>query len=130
MVTLLDTNCLLRYLLADIPEQYEHVCEAVEEGAATSPEFIAECAYVLGGAVYHFDRAQVADALLALLAEVDCEHMAAMQAACRIYRNERGLDFPDCILAARHYVEDACVLTFDKKLNAVIQRMDEGDTLA
>ena len=50
MSTFLDTNCLLRYLLADIEDQFETVCQHVENGACTSPEFIAECVYVLGGA--------------------------------------------------------------------------------
>ena len=56
MSTFLDTNCLLRYLLADVEDQFETVCQHVENGACTSPEFIAECVYVLGGTVYGFDR--------------------------------------------------------------------------
>ena len=55
MSTFLDTNCLLRYLLADIKDQFETVCRHVENGACTSPEFVAECVYVLGGTVYGFD---------------------------------------------------------------------------
>ena len=65
MSTFLDTNCLLRYLLADIEDQFETVCQHVENGACTSPEFIAECVYVLGGTVYGFDRTDVANTMTA-----------------------------------------------------------------
>ena len=37
MSTFLDTNCLLRYLLADVEDQFETVCQHVENGACTSP---------------------------------------------------------------------------------------------
>ena len=35
------------------------------------------------------------------------------------------LDFVDCILAARHAVNGAEILSFDKKLNNFIRRMEE-----
>lgn len=123
MPTLLDTNCLLRYLLADVPEQFTQVSEQVKKGACTSPEFIAECVYVLSGSVYGFERGQVADAMTVLLDEVDCEHIASMRAALAIYR-ENALDFPDCILAARHAVEGISVMTFDRKLNKLLDQME------
>lgn len=65
--------------------------------------------------VYGFSRDEVADALSALLDEVDCEHEEAMRSALVIYR-ETALGFPDCILAARRAVEGVSVMTFDKKL--------------
>ncbi len=70
MSIFLDTNCLLRYLLADIEDQFETVCQHVENGACTSPEFIAECVYVLGGTVYGFDRTDVANTMIALLDDI------------------------------------------------------------
>lgn len=119
MPTLLDTNCILRYLLADVPDQTALVSERVKEGACTSPEFLSECVYVLSGAVYGFDREEIADALLVCLDEIECEHEAAMRAALALYR-ENSLDFPDCILAARHEVEGVPVMTFDKKLKKLV----------
>lgn len=47
MRILLDTNRILGYLLADIPEQVEAVAKAVRDGACTAPELFAECVYVL-----------------------------------------------------------------------------------
>lgn len=123
MPTLLDANCILRYLLSDVPEQEARVAQAVAEGACTAPEFLSECVYVLSGSVYGFDRVEVAEALLACLDEIDCEHLPAMKVALDIYA-EGSLDFADCILAARHEVEDAPVMTFDKKLRRLIERRE------
>lgn len=124
MQTLLDTNCILRYLLDDIPEQAEVVAQAILGGARTSPEFIAECAYVLTGAVYGFTRKETSDVLLALLDEIDCDHHPAMKCALEIFCNEK-FDFADCILAARHQIEGIPVMTFDKKLARYIASRDE-----
>lgn len=122
MSIFLDTNCLLRYLLADIEDQFETVRSHVEDGACTSPEFVAECVYVLGGSVYGFDRLDVANTMEALLDDVACEHEAALRYALALYR-DHNLDFADCILAARAAVEGAQVLTFDKKLNRLLEEL-------
>ena len=122
MSTFLDTNCLLRYLLADVEDQFETVCQHVENGACTSPEFIAECVYVLGGTVYGFDRTDVANTMIALLVDVACAHESTMRYALELYRNH-SLDFADCILAARFVVEGTPVLTFDKKLNKLLREL-------
>lgn len=115
MPTLLDTNCILRYLLADVPDQADLVAERIREGAVVSPEFLSEAVYVLSGKVYGFARDEVSLSLEAFLQDVECEHMAAMREALRIYRDS-SLDFPDCILIARHEVEGVPVMTFDKRL--------------
>lgn len=123
MRTLLDTNCILRYLLSDIPDQAEVVAKTVEQGACTAPEFLAECVYVLGGSVYGFSRDEVAGALLALLDEIDCEHMPVVREALAVYRST-SFDFADCILLARHRVEQIPVMTFGRKLRKAVE--DEG----
>lgn len=122
MSTFLDTNCLLRYLLADIEDQFETVCRHVENGACTSPEFVAECVYALGGTVYGFDRTDVANTMTVLLDDIACEHEPAMRYAFELYR-DHPLDFADCILAARFVVEGTPVLTFDKKLNRLLEEL-------
>ena len=122
MSTFLDTNCLLRYLLADVEDQFETVRQSVENGACTSPEFVAECVYVLGGTVYGFDRTDVANTMTALLDDITCELEPAMRYALELYR-QHTLDFADCILAARFVVEGTPVLTFDKKLNRLLETL-------
>ena len=121
MRTFLDTNCLLRYLLDDNPEQSETVSKLVREGATTGLEFLSECVYVLSGKVYGFTRGQVSEALTALLEDIDCEHRETALEALRLYGTNR-LDFPDCILAARNKVEDIAVLTFDRKLQKLLDQ--------
>lgn len=123
MSTFLDTNCLLRYLLADIEDQFTAVRERVEKGARTAPEFIAECVYVLGGTVYGFDRTDVANTMAALLDDISCEHEAALRQALEFYRDST-LDFADCILAARAVVEGEAIFTFDKRLNRFLAELD------
>lgn len=83
--------------------------------APPPPGVLSECVFVLSGRVYGFSRDEVADALSALLDEVDCEYEEAMRRALVIYR-ETALGFPDCILAARRAVEGVPVMTFGKKL--------------
>ena len=106
----------------DVEDQFETVCQHVENGACTSPEFIAECVYVLGGTVYGFDRTDVANTMIALLDDVACEHESTMRYALELYRNH-SLDFADRILAARFVVEGTPVLTFDKKLNKLLREL-------
>ena len=94
----------------------------MENGACTSPEFVAECVYVLGGTVYGFDRTDVANTMTALLDDIACEYEAAVRYALELYRNHT-LDFADCMLAARFVVEGTPVLTFDKKLNRLLEEL-------
>lgn len=112
-ISFLDANACLRYLLWDIPEQAEQVDEAIGDGAATSLEFLSECAYVLSGRLYRFSRAEVSESLLSLLMDVDCEHPAVASRALELFA-DTNLDFPDCILIARHEIEGAVILTFDQ----------------
>lgn len=119
----LDTNCLLRYLLWDNQEQAEIVAGYIEDGACTSPEFLSECVYVLTGRFYRRSRKAVARACRTLLEDVDCEHSEAMLCALDLF-GRHNLDFPDCILAARKLVEGVDVVTFDKKLAALIKRLE------
>lgn len=118
MRTLLDANAILRHLLDDIPEQAEIVTRTIEDGAQTIPEVIAECVYVLSG-IYGLDRKTIADALMALLDEIECERRVIIEKALRIY-SESKLDFVDCILASTNKTSQQPVLTFDKKLRRLI----------
>lgn len=124
MATLLDANAILRYLLEDNEEQAEKTATTIQEGAEVTVEVLAECVYVLQG-VYGVSRAMVAESLGLLLDETDCRRKAVALEALGLYSGS-GLDFVDCVLAAEH---DACghkVLTFDKKLKALMRRLDEA----
>ena len=115
MRTLLDANCILRYLLDDIPEQAEQVRLAVLSGAQTKPFILAEAVCVLSGKVYGIPRPVVRDALSAFLDDVECDDVVTCRRALDIFAETR-LDFADCLLAAMHDIEGAEILTFDKNL--------------
>ena len=116
---ILDANVILRYLLGDIPEQSAEAQKAVLSGAATTAEVLAEVVYVLAG-VYHVERQTIAQTLEGFLHEISIFHKQALGYAFRLY-GESTLDFVDCILAGYQHTENQPVLTFDRKLQKVLQ---------
>lgn len=124
MPTLLDANAVLRYLLADNDEQAGIVEDAIRGGTAVDVEVIAECVYVLQG-VYRVPRSRIAESLGILLDEVDCARGSVVSCALGLYSGG-SLDFVDCVLAAEHDEAGRDVLTFDKRLNALMNRLDDA----
>lgn len=118
--TLLDANAVLRYLLEDNEAQAAHVEEAIAAGGEVTVEVLAECVYVLQG-VYHASRSDIAESLGLLLEEVVCARKRVAATALGLYSGST-LDFIDCILAAERSVHNRQVLTFDKKLNGLLDR--------
>ena len=118
MEKLVDANVILRYLLNDIPEQSEKAAEVIESGAFTLPEIIAEVVYVLLG-VYKIPRSEIYDALKSLLEEVSIGSRAVVLKALEIFA-EKNVDFVDCIIIARSKILGDTVVSFDKKLNALL----------
>ena len=116
---ILDANIILRYLLGDVPEQSAMAQKAILSGASATAEVLAEVVYVLAG-VYHVDRRDIAQTMEAFLLEIEVSHRQALTYAFRLY-GESSLDFVDCILAGYRHTEDRTVLTFDKKLQKVLQ---------
>lgn len=121
MEKLLDANAVLRYLLEDIREQSDYVAETIEAGAEVTVEVLAECAYVLSG-VYHVSRSDIAESLGILLDEVTCRRKRVAVAALGLY-SESSFDFVDCVLAAEVAENGRKVLTFDKKLQSLLDRV-------
>lgn len=121
MEKLLDANAVLRYLLEDIQEQSDYVAETIEAGAEVTVEVLAECAYVLSG-VYHVSRSDIAESLGILLDEVTCRRKRVAVAALGLY-SESSFDFVDCVLAAEVAENGRKVLTFDKKLQSLLDRV-------
>lgn len=124
--TLLDANACLRYLLEDNDVQAERVAHAVSDGAEVTVEVLAECVYVLSG-VYHVPRSHIAESLGILLDDVDCDRRRVARVALGLFSGS-NLDFVDCVLAAEHDAAGREVLTFDRKLNALICRMDDASS--
>lgn len=121
MHILLDANAVLRYLLEDDTAKAEAVTQAIMRGAEVTIEVLAECAYVLSG-VYNASRSDIAESLGLLLDEAVCARRDVACAALGIYSGS-SLDFVDCVLAAEYEVSKREVLTFDKRLCALIADM-------
>ena len=123
MAKLVDANVILRHLLRDVEEQSAQARIIIAGGAFTTTEVLAEVVYVLQG-VYKVPRGRIAEALTALLSEVLTDHADVMEKALAIYA-ARSLDFVDCVLIARALILGDDVFTFDKKLNAALQKQLE-----
>ena len=119
-MVLVDANVILRYLLNDVPDQAQAARDAIDAGAATTVEVMAEVVYVLQG-VYNVPRDTVAQTLSALCLHLDCDRLDVLLAALDYYRETR-FDFVDCVLLATAGLGKAEVLTFDKTLARAIAR--------
>ena len=93
--------------------------KTVLSGASATAEVLAEVVYVLAG-VYHVDRRDIAQTMEAFLLEIEVIHRPALTYAFHLF-GESSLDFVDCILAGYRHTEGRTVLTFDKKLQKVLQ---------
>lgn len=126
----LDTNILVRLLVADDPEQTERARELVAERCTPeSPGFInsivlAELVWVLSRA-YGLSRAQIASAVEALLGGEDrmVEHHEAVRAGLDDYKAGRA-DFADAVIARINQAQGCeATATFDEraaKLNGFV----------
>ena len=122
----LDTNVLVRYLVADDAEQAERAARFLEkECTAETPGFVnrivfCELVWVLRSA-YGYGRDQIAAPLELLLrtAELRVEDHDAAWSALRLYR-AGNCDFPDAFLALTNR-ESGCetTVTFDQKAGRI-----------
>lgn len=119
---LVDTNYLLRYILRDDEDMYQKACKIIEKGASTRLESIPELIYVLTG-YYGVKRKEAALAVTELLKDIEIPEKAIILETLNIYR-ESKLDYVDCVYISVSKRNNERVLTFDKKLNAKMNRMN------
>ena len=124
-MVMLDANMILRYLLNDHPEMADKAEQFLNAGNVwVTIEVIAEVVYVLKG-VYSMERDFIADTVSHFLELVSCQEIDVLVCALDTYA-ERHLDFVDCVLAARSLVNGDDVFSFDKKLMATIQELNQS----
>lgn len=116
---LIDANVILRYILNDSPDMSLQAKKAVENGAYTKPEIIAEVVYVLKG-VYQASREEIKVYISTLLRSIQCSEKSAVEHAIALYAN-LSLDFVDCLLIAYHTLNKQNIFTFDKKVNKYLR---------
>ena len=81
---LIDANVILRYLLNDSETMSMQAKRAVESGAYTTFEVMAEVVYVLKG-VYHARRSEIREWLTLFLDDIILENKPVMLYAIRTY---------------------------------------------
>jgi len=115
----LDTNCLLRWLLGDIPEQKELVASLIdsEENFAVADAALIETVFVLEK-LKKISRETIEKAVMAVIGNkaIFCNRELFIE-VLPIYTKHPKLSFVDCyleVLARR--TNNAPLLTFDKKL--------------
>ena len=119
MRKLVDANVVLRYMLHDDEDQFSAAERTICEGAYLLPEVLAEIVYVLLG-VYSVPRAEIALRLQLLVDEVQTEHPEVLKSALEMFGSSK-LDFVDCLLVAYNNRLGYNVVSFDRKLNRLLQ---------
>lgn len=121
-VFVIDTNVILRYLLADHPEQFEKVRAFMEEVKTGTrrvliPESVlAECVYVLLK-VYEVPREEIAEKLIGILryrGVVNSDREVLIQALTLF--GSKSVDIVDAIVSAIGSGERLQVFSFDRDL--------------
>ena len=118
----LDTNVLVRFLVADDPAQFERAKQLIRrESANDEPVFISllvllETEWVLRSR-YALNKADILTALSGLVqsTELQFEDEACIDEALFAW-NESNADFADCLIATRHRTLGCrATATFDEK---------------
>ena len=115
----LDTNCLLRWLLDDIPEQAALVTSLINSGEsfAVSDVALIETVFVLEK-LKKINRDTIEKAIMAIIDNVSiiCNRELFIE-ILPIYTKHPKLSFVDCYLEAlARKTENTPLLTFDQKL--------------
>ena len=118
---IVDTNFVLRYLLADNKKQYKRskvIFDQVRDGrvhAIFEQSVFAEVIFVLTS-FYKTPKEKVVETIHFFLSYKGIEgDKDVLQHALQLYKNS-NLHIVDCILAARSEMTKLPILTFDKKL--------------
>lgn len=123
-----DTNVILRYLLADVPEHFdkaEAFFEQVRIGkqrALVLESVVVECVYVLTK-FYQVPKGQAVTILTDFLQYKGIVNLDrdTLVAGLRLFA-ENSLDLVDCLLLARANLQGATIYTFDKALDKLLPK--------
>jgi len=126
-MTAVDTNIIVRFLLNDDSEQSPIARDIIRDKSVfISDDVFAETTYILHKR-YGNPRPQVGEWLTALagLENVSVSSVELIKKAFEYYTDTNSLDITDCMLAARHFVDNFDIATFDKALQKKIAAIDE-----
>ncbi len=119
-----DANVILRYILDDIEKLSQKAAEILENEPVFIPfEVVAEVVYVLEK-VYKANRRALSEAIIELAAykNIETVNKDILTYALKLFSQSR-LDFVDTVLCGYSYVQQAEIITFDRKLQNKIQQI-------
>ena len=127
----LDTNILVRYLVADDKKQFQTAKELIEGGGSDQTYFvpisvIVELEWVLRS-LYDQSKAQNLELLSKLLEsrELEFQEEASIEIALNLY-SENNIGFANCLHVAAAFSHDrASLITFNRKAS----RLDDAELL-
>ena len=121
---LIDANAILRFTLNDNTDMAIKVRElTAKTKVSVRYEVLAEVVYVLNK-VYSLPRAELVEGIKVYLANpnVEIESQEALSLALKTYA-ETNMDFVDCVLYGLSATYGYDVLSFDKQLNSMINKL-------
>ena len=124
MMTVLDTNTILRCILQDDEKAAAIVDERMSrDECLIPPEVVAEIVFVLLK-VYRLDRKEIEQSVSTILRHknVRVPQKGVVETALR-YFGETNLDFVDCLMIGYAFVDGHRIFTFDKKLNKILSSL-------
>ncbi|OED44014.1 hypothetical protein AB833_02520 [Chromatiales bacterium (ex Bugula neritina AB1)] len=121
----LDTNVLVRYLVADDKNQHQLAKAMIESANDEAPLFVSlsvlvELEWVLRS-LYEFDKATLITTFNQLLdtRELMFQNEDVVEITVSLY-TENNADFADCLhIASAHVYEYTPLITFDRKASRV-----------
>lgn len=123
---IIDTNFILRYLLADNKEQYKKaktIFDQVREGKAIAhleQSVFVEVIFVLSS-FYETPKSIIIDTMYSILSYKGIEtEKELLHKALGVFK-ENNIHIVDSIIASRCYIKKLPVLSFDKKLAKLIE---------
>ncbi len=124
----IDTNVLIRYIVADDPEQTRRSRQIIDEQDVFVPTTVAmEAEWVLRS-IYHFSRTEIVDALrtFAGMPTVTIEDPEAVSVAFE--HLQQGMDFADALhlLKSRHCES---FTTFDRKFVKLARKIGDQNVV-
>lgn len=121
---IIDANIILRYLLKDDLSLHKKAIEIVDNQHLFLPnEITAEIVYVLEK-VYRIPKGEICDVLTILFEQDNLEFVdKSIILASLKYYQKFNLDYADALLISYHKIQKADVLSFDKKLNKIIEKI-------
>lgn len=121
---IIDANIVLRYLIKDDLSVHKKAVEIIDSHRLFLPnEIVAEIVYVLEK-VYRIPKKEICNVLTMLFKRDNFEFIDKQIILISLkYYLEYNLDYADALLISYYKIQKADVLTFDKKLNKIIEKI-------